>query len=81
MTSRRFSLCLPLAILFACGCIPSKLAVRPVRYEADVRVTPDENTLVARVSVELERLDDKRVDKPVKLDLLLHPDLELHVLP
>jgi len=77
MTKRRWILFVLPTLLLVAGCVPSRLAVRPVRYEADIRVTPDEHTLDARVTVELERLDDKRTDKPTRVDLLLHPDLEV----
>ena len=66
------------AILVACGCIPSKLEMRPVRYDADVRLVPAEHRLDVTVSVELERLDDQRFGKEkARLELLLHPDLEV----
>ena len=67
-----------LALLVVSGCAPSKLLVRPVRYEADVRVEPEDHVLEVHVSVELERLDGKRpVKRRARLDLLLHPGLEL----
>jgi hypothetical protein len=78
---RRWNGGLLLIALVACGCVPSKLAVRPVRYEADVRLAPEDHLLDARVSVELERFDtDRSTKRRATVELLLHPDLEMELL-
>ena len=76
----RWNGCLLLVTLAAWGCGPSKLAVRPVRYEVDVKLTPRDHILDARVSVELARLDpDPPAKRRATVELLLHPDLELEL--
>jgi hypothetical protein len=60
------------------ACSPTKLAVRPVRYEVDVRLDPAGHTVDGRATVELERVDTDQAANPSKraaIDLLLHPDL------
>jgi hypothetical protein len=64
-------------ILLACGCA-SSLAVRPVRYEVEVQLDPQEHSLVGEVSVELTQLDAESGAKRQTLELLLNPDLEVH---
>ncbi len=39
------------------GCAPAELAVRPVSYDVDARLTTRTHTLEAEVTIELERLE------------------------
>jgi len=65
--------------LVVCGCVPSKLTVRPVRYDVDVRLEPQTHTLEAEVSIELEPLETDPRRKRKRLELFLHPDLDVHL--
>ena len=63
--------------LLTVGCAHSNLAVRPVSYDLDVAVEPAEHTIDAEVAVELEPLDAAPSGKRRRVELLLHPDLEV----
>jgi hypothetical protein len=77
MQQKRMGGLLVMAVI-ACGCVPSKLTVRPARYDIDVRLAPQEHTLEAEVSVELESLDaDGSGKRRRRVELLLNPDLEV----
>ena len=73
---KRFEIGLLLAALVACGCVSSKLTVRPVSYDVDVQLEPQAHTLEADVSIEFE-VEPNGKRKRKRLELLLHPDLDV----
>ncbi len=72
------ALSLFLAGLTVFGCGPPELAVRPVSYDVDVRLATQTHTLEAETTIELARLDSEPSDGKRMVELLLHPELDVH---
>ncbi|MCP3978642.1 MAG: M1 family metallopeptidase [bacterium] len=66
-----------LAALVVVGCAPFRSTVRPVRYEVDARLEPATHTLEADVSIDLEPVPARPQGKRERVELLLHPDLDV----
>jgi aminopeptidase N len=74
---KRLELGLLLAGLVACGCVSSKLTLRPVSYDVDVQLEPQTHSLEAEVAITLKQIEPEPSGKRQRLELLLHPDLEV----
>ena len=60
----------------ASGCAPPKLAVRPIRYDVDVRLDPQTHTLAGQTTMELAQIHpSKSQPGPAAIELKLHKDL------
>lgn len=66
-----------LAALAVLGCAPSTLTLRPQNYDVDVRLQAPTNTLEADTAIEFEQLEAVSGKKRTRVELWLHPDLEV----
>ena len=76
-----FAFCLATTPIIAgtgCAVVP-KMAVTPQRYRLDVQLDVTSHEITARATIDLIRTDDDPLlsDKPVAVELLLHPDLRI----
>lgn len=74
---RRTWLVVALAALLTAGCAPFSSTLRPAGYDIDLALDPPAHGVEATVVIDLEPLDAGPAARRERVELLLHPDLDV----